>query len=290
MGTGCPHPYRQKTHTNVRMHPSTGAAAGLGWHPRQEKPYLKAVAACMTFRSSQAARSSARRRDRCWPLRRRQRRRCHVSKDPFGNILSKSGPLADVNLHRFSSKEFHANSGLVYYLYRYYEPGLQRWMNRDPIADTGFTIRMTQLISGSGEINYFKALRNEPINAIDLFGLACPPGYISAGTFTRTTTEDYTRQYSDYRILEETLIDIVGTTPICRVVIQPQRCTQVYRDTTISTFEACSRTSKPCELPEILIQELSRETSSTSLGDPTCVDKGNPITYPRVVCPTIRGV
>src|SRR5262249_52007575 len=44
--------------------------------------------------------------------------------DPFGGILSQSGPLADANLYRFSSKEFHRNSGLVHYLYRYYEPNL----------------------------------------------------------------------------------------------------------------------------------------------------------------------
>src|SRR5438874_10131051 len=58
--------------------------------------------------------------------------------DPFGNTLSSSGPLADANFYRFSSKELHVNSGLSYYLYRYYAPGLQRWINRDPISDLGF--------------------------------------------------------------------------------------------------------------------------------------------------------
>ncbi len=38
--------------------------------------------------------------------------------DPFGNVLSMSGPLADGNLYRFSSKEFHANSGMHYYGYK----------------------------------------------------------------------------------------------------------------------------------------------------------------------------
>ncbi len=55
--------------------------------------------------------------------------------DAFGNILSKSGLLADANLYRFSSKEAHPISGLVYYLYRYYDPNLQRWSNRDPLCD-----------------------------------------------------------------------------------------------------------------------------------------------------------
>jgi RHS repeat-associated protein len=51
-------------------------------------------------------------------------------------MLSKSGLLADANVYRFSSKEWHSNSGLVYYLYRYYDPNLQRWPNRDPIGET----------------------------------------------------------------------------------------------------------------------------------------------------------
>ena len=55
--------------------------------------------------------------------------------DAFGNTLAKSGALAEANLYRFSSKEWHQNSGLVYYLYRYYDPNLQRWVNRDPLGD-----------------------------------------------------------------------------------------------------------------------------------------------------------
>ena len=43
----------------------------------------------------------------------------HYLYDPYGNILSQSGSLADANLYRFSSKEYHVASGLVYYLYRY---------------------------------------------------------------------------------------------------------------------------------------------------------------------------
>ena len=79
--------------------------------------------------------------------------------DPYGNILSQSGLLADANLYRFSSKECHPNSGLVYYLYRYYESTLQRWVNRDPIQERG-------------GINPFKFIGNRPIRAIDAFGLS----------------------------------------------------------------------------------------------------------------------
>jgi RHS repeat-associated protein len=82
------------------------------------------------------------------------------SYDPFGNILSMSGPLAEANLYRFSSKELHVNSGLVYYLYRYYSPNLQRWVNRDPIEERG-------------GINLYSFVFNNPINIVDLLGLDC---------------------------------------------------------------------------------------------------------------------
>ncbi|HQI31975.1 MAG TPA: RHS repeat-associated core domain-containing protein [Verrucomicrobiota bacterium] len=55
--------------------------------------------------------------------------------EPFGNVVSMSGPLAEVNLYRFSSKEAHPVTGLVYYGFRFYDPNLQRWVNRDPIEE-----------------------------------------------------------------------------------------------------------------------------------------------------------
>ena len=82
--------------------------------------------------------------------------------DPFGNTLSKSGPLAEVNLYRFSSKESHQPSGLVYYLYRFYDPNLQRWINRDPIGE-------------NGGVNSYRFVFNAPPNLIDVWGLDSEP-------------------------------------------------------------------------------------------------------------------
>jgi len=59
--------------------------------------------------------------------------------DPFGRTLSKSGPLADANRYQFSSKPLHDRSGLYDYLYRWYAPEIQRWLNRDPLRERGFT-------------------------------------------------------------------------------------------------------------------------------------------------------
>ena len=100
--------------------------------------------------------------------------------DAFGNILSKSGLLADANLYRFSSKEAHPNSGLVYYLYRFYDPNLQRWPNRDPITEEGFeglqdlsSIKIPVgafRVSGDG-INLYEFVQNQPTLYYDSVGL-----------------------------------------------------------------------------------------------------------------------
>src|SRR5207253_3016103 len=59
------------------------------------------------------------------------------SYDPFGYALSSCGPLAEANTYRFSSKETHPASGMVYYLYRFYDPQQQRWMVPDPLLERG---------------------------------------------------------------------------------------------------------------------------------------------------------
>ena len=78
--------------------------------------------------------------------------------DAFGNVLSVSGLLANANRYQFSSKEKDLNSGLVYYLYRYYDPNLQRWLNRDPIGEMG-------------GLNLYTFINNEPVIGVDYFGL-----------------------------------------------------------------------------------------------------------------------
>ncbi len=94
--------------------------------------------------------------------------------DPFGNVLGASGDLAEVNTYRFSSKEAHANSGLIYYLYRFYDPNLQRWPNRDPLGEKGFAA-LTRRSMGESTLtelsNPFLFVLNNPIVGIDPLGL-----------------------------------------------------------------------------------------------------------------------
>ena len=79
--------------------------------------------------------------------------------DPFGGLLEKSGPLADANHITFSSKEFHAPSGLYYYGLRFCDPLSQRWLNRDPIGE-------------AGGLNLYGYVGNNPIMFIDPYGLS----------------------------------------------------------------------------------------------------------------------
>jgi RHS repeat-associated protein len=83
--------------------------------------------------------------------------------DPYGNILSQCGSISDANHYRFSSKEYCQNSGLVYYLYRFYDPNVQRWLSRDPIKEYG-------------GINLFEYVGNKPISWHDNYGLFLASG------------------------------------------------------------------------------------------------------------------
>jgi RHS repeat-associated protein len=98
--------------------------------------------------------------------------------DPFGTVIGGAAPLNDPNpnVYRFSSKECHLVSGMYYYGYRFYDPNLQRWMNRDPIAELGFTLvsalrRTNRGVVGDGT-NLYRFVANQPSDFIDPFGLA----------------------------------------------------------------------------------------------------------------------
>ena len=77
--------------------------------------------------------------------------------DAYGNTVSTGGPLANGNVYRFSSKECHTNSGMYYFLHRFYHPNLQRWLNRDPKGEMS-------------DPNLYRSFRNSPIEVVDPFG------------------------------------------------------------------------------------------------------------------------
>jgi RHS repeat-associated protein len=58
-------------------------------------------------------------------------------RDPWGVLLSATGPAANVCPFGFQTKYYDAETGLYYINHRYYSPTLGRWMSRDPIAERG---------------------------------------------------------------------------------------------------------------------------------------------------------
>jgi RHS repeat-associated protein len=92
--------------------------------------------------------------------------------DPYGNALTWSGSLADENVYGFSSKEFHVQTGLYYYGYRFYSPSLQRWLNRDPISEKGFfQISHPSLEKERQRAKDFDFVKNSPLVTFDPLGL-----------------------------------------------------------------------------------------------------------------------
>ena len=77
--------------------------------------------------------------------------------DAFGNT-SATGPQSG-QPYRFSTKEQHAYSGVYDYGFRFYSPGLGRWINRDPLEE-------------EGGMNLYGFVFNDPVNQWDHYGLA----------------------------------------------------------------------------------------------------------------------
>ena len=108
--------------------------------------------------------------------------------DPFGNLLAMKGPLASANRYCFSSKEWDSNSGLYYFCYRFYDPNLQRWLNRDPLGELGF--QTLHLVS---QPLHVRKLRFE-INDLEMQSLlanAIKNGSIDVGSYLRKSHAIY---------------------------------------------------------------------------------------------------
>ena len=85
--------------------------------------------------------------------------------DPYGNILSTTGTLADtlgeINPLRYRGYVYDQETDLYYLQSRYYDPGMGRFINADAYASTG------QGIIGH---NMFAYCNNNPSNRVDTSG------------------------------------------------------------------------------------------------------------------------
>ncbi len=81
--------------------------------------------------------------------------------DAFGRTINLNGNKAAVNPFWFSSQLHDETTDYYHYKYRAYSPVLQRWLNKDPLAELG-------------GINLYEFADNVPINSYDPDGLLPP--------------------------------------------------------------------------------------------------------------------
>ena len=81
--------------------------------------------------------------------------------DAWGNILSKSGTMADKNPLRYRGYYYDTETGFYYLQSRYYDPANRRFINADILSSTG---------QGFVGTNMFAYCLNNPVNRIDAEG------------------------------------------------------------------------------------------------------------------------
>jgi len=91
---------------------------------------------------------------------------------PFGEPIRVTGPAANQNPFRFSTKRTDNTIDLILYEYRVYSSSTGRWVSRDLINELGF-----KLLTGKDEAfelyeekNLYALVRNRPVNYIDALG------------------------------------------------------------------------------------------------------------------------
>jgi RHS repeat-associated protein len=79
--------------------------------------------------------------------------------DAFGKMIKLEGPLSAINRYWYSSKELIPQPQIYSYGRRFYEPSLQRFLNRDPIQEWG-------------GLNLYTSFGNSPLSYVDRYGLS----------------------------------------------------------------------------------------------------------------------
>ena len=83
----------------------------------------------------------------------------------WGNVISKTGTLADANPFRYRGYYYDAETGFYYLQTRYYDPTICRFINADNYE------LVSTLASTPGQLNMYSYCNNNPIMYIDPTGL-----------------------------------------------------------------------------------------------------------------------
>ena len=108
----------------------------------------------------------------------------HYEYGPFGEPLVSTGSVATQMPFRFSTKYQDAETGLLYYGFRYYDPNTGRWLSRDPIGE-------------QGGVNLYGMVGNDAVNRFDFLGLADILVEMSRTYHTWDTLSEFTAKTTD---------------------------------------------------------------------------------------------
>jgi RHS repeat-associated protein len=96
---------------------------------------------------------------------------------PFGEVLRSTGSMAKTNPFRFSTKYQDDETDLLYYGHRYEKDG--RWLTRDQLSELGFRAIHSKMGRNHSSVDarasdggLYCFVRNNPLNAVDPYGLA----------------------------------------------------------------------------------------------------------------------
>jgi RHS repeat-associated protein len=106
--------------------------------------------------------------------------------DAYGNSIRSSGSTAADNPYRSATKYTDAETALVYYGRRYYDPKDGRFVGRDPISE-------------QGGINLYAYVTNGPVNSWDYLGMNPPDDGLFFGRLSEEAKEAFIRQLRNER-------------------------------------------------------------------------------------------
>ena len=100
---------------------------------------------------------------------------------PFGEIIRITGPLAKNNPFRFSNKYQDDRTDRLYFGYRYLNPSLGQWINRDPINELSFVYMLLKdksALTPKRERLTYTYCNNNPVCQWDYLGLDATNAYV----------------------------------------------------------------------------------------------------------------
>ena len=107
-----------------------------------------------------------------------------ITYDSYGNIISDTNPSFKVPFG-FAGGLYDADTKLVHFGYREYDPEIGRWLGKDP------------LLFGGGDTNLYGYVLQDPVNLVDPWGLAWIDIFLPTDTLNGGEEETIAKRVRD---------------------------------------------------------------------------------------------